>query len=235
MSTSFLSVCLAGLLSFAALPSTLASPAPIWPGAFSAPFGLYNIALRNPIVNATSTFYYDFTHYQAQLIDYPTRCVPILPGGELSGCRLLFRENIYFSQPSLGVNCCTLFDDVGPSPPAFLDGFTFNGTALATDYYGTSLLANYWAATPPATGFAYWTDMQTGHDLFFRDGDSGSFWAWGKFKVEEQEKQLFDLPGSKEECETSCFASMKQEAMKHEMMVKRVMGMKKQQQIMEHQ
>lgn len=198
---------------------------PKWPISFSAPFGMYNLD-RNPVVNASSVFYFDWSNPQrpAQLIDYVEQCFPTIPGSELEPCRILFLDSIYYSQPSLGIDCCLWFEGVGPSPPDFLAGFTWNGTAVAKDYYGTKTETNYWIATPPATGFTYWTDVKTNHDIWFKDGASGPYWAWGKFNVGPQDQTLFKMPGTAEQCATKCPPIMDATAPVKEPMVRRALA-----------
>lgn len=117
------------------------SPGPKWPLQFQATFGLYqfdNLVDNTPIFNETSEFYYDFNVSYAQLINYPTRCVALLsPLADKSPCQILFnKQGVYFSQPQENVECCLMFQGVGPSPPNFLEGFTWNGTNSAPDFYG---------------------------------------------------------------------------------------------------
>ena len=106
--------------------------------------------------------YYNWDEYQSQVIDYPNNCIDVVPViGYLHPCRLYFTPNdIYFSQPSLGVECCQLFAGVGPVPPTFLQGFNYTTTAVAPDMYGNFHQCNLWSGT----GFQYWTDATTGHD-----------------------------------------------------------------------
>jgi hypothetical protein len=101
------------------------SPPPIWPSQFLARFGLYQFDLpsNSPIFNMTSYFSYNID-VDGQLIEYPDRCVPVLPGGDESGCNILFLETgIYWHQPKLGIDCCMLFPNVGPTPRNFTHGF----------------------------------------------------------------------------------------------------------------
>eukprot|EP00299_Pterocystis_sp_00344_P002724 c13069_g1_i1.p1 GENE.c13069_g1_i1~~c13069_g1_i1.p1 ORF type:complete len:244 (-),score=42.02 c13069_g1_i1:78-767(-) len=174
---------------------------PLWPEAFSAPFGLY-VAFPS-VKNATSHFYYDWGN-RSTLIDYPQHCINAIPLLSPSHpCKIYFNANgSYLSIPALGKQCCTLFAGVGPVPPAFLAGFNYTGTQDAKDYYGNNHHCNYWS---DSTGFGYWTDIQTDLDIYFRDGPTGTYWAWGDLTEGPQNQSLFELPGTPEQCATTCF------------------------------
>ena len=44
--------------------------------------------------------------------------------------------------------------------------------------------------------------METGHDIQFKDGDTGVFWNFGEFDVTPQSPSLFTLPSS--QCNSPC-------------------------------
>jgi len=185
------------------LSSALAQPTkPMWPVEFDSPFGLTNLGPLSPLLNVTSHFYYNWDQLQSQVIDYPVRCIPGLePSGEDYPCKLYFNpQGTYMSQPALNLPCCSYFPGVGAVPPTFLQGFTFNSTQNAADYYGVVHECNYWTGS----GFAYWTDATTGFDVFFQDGDTGTYWGWGDFNDQPQSKSIFTLPGSNGECSQPC-------------------------------
>jgi hypothetical protein len=112
-------------LALASVSAQAPSPPPIWPSQFLARFGLYQLDVpsESPIFNETSYFSYNID-VNGQLINYPDRCVPVLPGGDESACQILFLEQgIFWNQPALGIDCCTLFPNVGPTPRNFTRGF----------------------------------------------------------------------------------------------------------------
>jgi len=183
------------LLSAEAVPNK-----PLWAEEFDAPFGLTNIKTPIPVVNSSSYFYYQWTDLQATRIDYYDHCIPILDDGVNYPCTLIFNPNgTYLSQPALGASCCFLFPGVGSVPPDFLKAFVYDSEQPAPDYYGNYHDSYYWTAP----GFAYWTDQNTGADIFFSDGGI-NFWAWGDLRFERQDATLFDLPGTDEECSKLC-------------------------------
>jgi len=187
------------------------SSKPVWPVEFDAPFGLYNLNLPSPLVNVYSHFYYNYDELQSQVISYPTNCIPIVPiVGFYHPCALYFNDNgTYFSQPDLGIQCCSLFPGVGATPPQFLAGFTWSSNqTFATDYYGVNHVTNYWVGTGDGSNFAYWTDLNTNHDIFINDGSSGIFWSWGKFTVGPQSPTIFQLPGTSDQCNKSCLGQL---------------------------
>lgn len=168
------------------------NPPPIWPSQFLARFGLYmfDVPSESPIFNATAEFYYN-SDVMGQLINYEDRCVPVLPGGDQSSCKILFKKaGIFWQQPALNVDCCMLIPFVGPTPRNFTRGFNWNGTATAPDYYGTERESDFYISDDKT--FKYWTEVETHHDVFFRDG-SGAFWAWDHLNVTEVPPETFDL------------------------------------------
>jgi len=185
---------------------------PVWPTEFDAPFQLFDLTVPTPIVNQTSHFYYNFDQYEAQRISYPQQCVPLLTNGSFHPCDLYFNANgTYMSAPALGAKyeCCLVLPGVGPIPPQFLNGFNWDSVQSAPDAYGESHVCNYWTGS----GFGYWTDITTNHDIFFNDGGSGAYWAWGHFHVAPQPQSLFELPGTLEQCSQSCFFDLSEEEM----------------------
>jgi len=180
-------------------------PKPVWASQFDSPFGLTDVSTTTPVVNASSHFYYLWPTYQATRIDYPTNCIPVLPGGQALPCQLFFNPNgTYFSQPKYGAHfqCCLLFPGVGSLPPTFLQGFNYSSEEIAPDMYGIYHQTYYWTGD----GFAYWTDEDTGADIFFQDGDSGIYWGWGKLNFAAQSPSLFTLPGTSDQCNKLCVA-----------------------------
>lgn len=141
----------------------------------------------------------------SQRISYPHRCLPFFAGAtEAGGCDIYFNANgTYFSQPQQGaaLGCCLMFPQIGAVPPQFLQGFTYNGSATAPDFYGVEQQTYYW--TGPG-GFAYWTLIPGGHDIFFNDGNGFGYWAWGLFNVTKQPAELFELPGDEASCNKAC-------------------------------
>jgi len=177
---------------------------PVWPQEFDAPFGLYNLSPASPILNASAHFYYNYDQLQSQVIQYPTNCIPIFGQNSNFPCALYFNSaGTYLSQPTLGLECCLLIPDVGAVPPSFLQGFTWNSTQTAPNLYGQETKCDYW--TSGASGFAYWTQLNTGFDVFFQDGPTGTYWAWGDFNVVSQPSSVFALPGNSAQCAASCF------------------------------
>jgi len=175
---------------------------PTWPVEFDSPFGLTNLFPKSPILNVTSHFYYNWDQYQSQVIDYPNRCIPGLEKtGETYPCKLYFNpQGVYLSQPALNITCCQYFAGVGAVPPTFLEGMTWNSQQTASDYYGYIHQCDYWTGDL----FAYWTDSQSGFDVLFQDGPSGTFWGWGEFNVNPQSKSIFTLPASNSVCNKKC-------------------------------
>jgi len=162
-----------------------------------------NRGVSPPTVNVTSYFYYNYDQLQTQVISYPEQCIPLYGDAYKYPCSLYFNPNgIYLAQPMyLNVQCCLLFPGVGAVPPNFLAAFTYNGTAIAQDYYNDTYECNYWVGDG---GFAYWTDVKQGHDIYFQDGPTGTYWSWGRFTVAPQDPIFFALPGSAEECNQPC-------------------------------
>jgi len=193
-------------------PSAMAAmdpPKPEWPQQFDSPFGLFDLQPLSPVVNANAHFYYHYdtsgsAPLQAQRISYPVQCIPLATNGSNSPCDLYFfngnNTGLYLAQPGIGKDCCLAIPDLGPIPPAFLGGFTWNSVQIAPDLSGTRHNSNYWAGS----GFGYWTDLQTGDDVFFQDGGSGIYWAWGDFNVQPQPASVFALPANPAECNTLC-------------------------------
>jgi len=185
---------------------------------------LYDLTEPTPVVNGQSHFYYNWNQYQAQTVAYPYQCIPLLPNGTQQPCTLYFNPNgVYLSQPALGQQCCLAFPGVGAVPPAFLAGFTWNSTQSAPDMYGMQHECNFWEGS----GFQYWTDVDTNHDVFFNDGGSGAFWAWGKFNVVPQNQSLFTLPGTTAQCNTACPGFGQEHALKHIPLLRLAMSARK--------
>ncbi len=119
--------------------------------------------------NASSYFYYDWTH-EVSLIDYPEQCIAIVGNSTSHPCKIYFNpKGSFLSQPSTGVKCCAIALGVGSVPPQFLAGFDYNGTSTASDLYGSKHQCNLWTGS----GFAYWTDITSDLDIYFRDGPVG--------------------------------------------------------------
>lgn len=175
----------------------------VWPIQFDTPFGLNTVV--PPIHNATSHFYYNWD-IQAQLIDYVDHCFPFAHwDSAFFPCKLYFNPSgVYVSAPKIDLDCCTLFAGVGAVPPNFLQGFNFSSTETADDMYGVQHNCNFWLG---ADDFGYWTDVDTRHDIQFRDGPSGVFWNFGHFNVVNQSEALFQLPSG--DCSTKCGFLMK--------------------------
>eukprot|EP01095_Lingulamoeba_sp_RSL-Kostka_P004376 TRINITY_DN1554_c1_g1_i1.p1 TRINITY_DN1554_c1_g1~~TRINITY_DN1554_c1_g1_i1.p1 ORF type:complete len:251 (+),score=69.09 TRINITY_DN1554_c1_g1_i1:81-755(+) len=173
---------------------------PVWPIQFSAPFGLYESNILIRIKNASSTFYYNW-EVESQLIDYTEHCFPFAAiGARKHPCKMFFNpKGIFLQSPDLDINCCTMFPGVGGVPPNFLRGFNYSSIETADDYYGDTHTCNYWVGID---GFAYWTDEQNGHDVKFKDGNTGVTWQWGSFQVGPQDPSMFDLPSG--DCSKSC-------------------------------
>lgn len=181
--------------------SKLIPTKPIWPLEFSYTFGLFSVASNSPIINETSQFYYNWDQYKSQLIVYPNQCLPFITNGDQYPCNILFNSiGTYLIQPLTSNPCCLMFPGVGATPPNFLAGFNYNGTAIGTDYYGNRIPSNYWFGL----GFGYWTDINTGNDIMLTDGSPTTIWTISKFNVSKQDKSIFTLPGSESQCNTMC-------------------------------
>jgi len=197
------------VVSFIAVSGQEPVPPPIWPNQFLAKFGLYMFdePSNSPIFNLTSMFSYNMDDdVQGQLINYPDRCVPIFPNGDETPCNILFLglpgTGIYWNQPELlGTPCCLLFPDIGPTPRNFTRGFAWNGTGIGFGYDGTLRNSDFWIS--PDGTFKYWTELETHHDVFFRDG-AGAFWAWDHLQVVPVAPSVFDLFSDPKTCNTPC-------------------------------
>jgi len=220
--SSVLYVCITMLILFLCEFSCFSAnriipPKSVWPPEFSAPFGLYINSILSPVNNASSTLFYNW-NIESQLIDYPNNCIPLIPIlGYKQSCKLYFTaNNTYFSQPKLNIPCCKLFSGVGTIPIDFLKGFNYTGVDNAKDMYGNVHSCNLWEGS----GFKYWTDINTGHDVYFRDGPIGGiYWAWGNFNVTQQPAEIFQLPQPSNICEKSCLGLVDMDAIKQDPLI----------------
>jgi len=186
-------------------------PPPIWPVSFQARFGL-DMIVPPPgtnIVNSTSMFYYNLNDgVLGQLIDYPEFCPPSSVGKINSACKVLFNEapggGIYITQPAEGVDCCQMFQGVGPTPRNFTRGFVWTGTEIAQNYFGDSIQSDYYVGGDAPNQFYYWTQIITHHDVKFHDG-GGADWAWDHLNVTTVDPSVFDLFSDPATCAKSCF------------------------------
>jgi len=196
-----------GLLVFVTLCLVcvvICQPKPIWPQMFDVVFGVSavnNITANNPsMVNGTSHFYYNWAQYRAQRIDYPAGCIPLFGGAWKAPCSLVFNNNgTYLFAPALGISCCLLLPGIGAIPPNFLAPFNASGFVIPMpDYVGVLHETNFWTTNE---GFYYWTDANSGQDIFFTDG-SVINWAFvPQFSFTSQSASLYQIPST---CAASC-------------------------------
>jgi hypothetical protein len=186
---------------------------------------MFDVPSESPIFNATSEFLYHVdTDFSGQKISYPERCVPVLPGGDQSPCEILFLDaGIYWSQPKLGVECCQLIAGVGPTPRNFTNGFAWNGTGTAPDYFGAEHNTDFYIS--PDGTFKYWTEIAVApvtahHDIFFRDG-SGAFWAWDHLLPQPVDQSNFALFADAATCAVPCASTLDLSLEEHQAMQKR--------------
>jgi len=173
---------------------------PTWPNTFNSTFGL-NVN-SSGIVNETSYFYSDWT-VKAQLITYPTRCIPFNTAAANQACQIWFLPaGATISIPAQKI-CCLWFPGVGAVPPNFLAPFNYSGQIEnVPDMYGKLHATYVWEGS----GFLYWTDVKTGDDIQFRDGPGDTFWNFANLIPGKQPASLWQLPAN---CTSACPSSIR--------------------------
>jgi len=172
---------------------------PTWPDQFNSSFGL-NIPEAG-VTNATSYFYSNW-QVKAQLIDYREACLDINIPARKQACKIWFLPTggCYLSVPAQSI-CCLWFPGIGAIPPDFLATFNYSGTIQpALDQWGATHQTYLWEGS----GFKYWTDVKTGDDIAFLDGDGKTYWNFGWLRDGNQSASIFDLPSPASACQGSC-------------------------------
>lgn len=196
---SLLVAVLVALTVLATAQSPTAPPKPQWPNEFDAPFGLNVDSLLFHIHNRSSHFYYDWD-LRSTRIAYPNGCLPYITE---KPCDLIFNDvGLYLLSPQDDKPCCLLLSGIGSVPPDFLAPFNFADIDFVTDMYNATHECAHWKGPE---GFEYWTDLQSGDDVRFQDGDlTGITWAYGTINYVNQSASTFQLPS---QCSSSCLFS----------------------------